>query len=73
MLIYTSKESLSTLASSYKNYYQNKNLTQNSEDIQADEFSILGREEGKYAVTITGNASSSDKDLNEVTVIWGEE
>ncbi|MCP1135654.1 copper amine oxidase N-terminal domain-containing protein [Paenibacillus polysaccharolyticus] len=73
VLIYTSKESLSTLSSSYKNYYQNKNLTQNSEDIQADEFSILGREEGKYAVTITGNASSSDKDLNEVTVIWGEE
>lgn len=73
VLIYTSKESLSTLASSYKNYYQNKNLTQNSEDIQADEFSILGREEGKYAVTITGNASSSNKDLNEVTVIWGEE
>ncbi|MGQ8870766.1 stalk domain-containing protein [Paenibacillus sp. TSA_86.1] len=73
VLIYTTKESLTTLGTSYKTYYQNKNWTQNSEDIQADEFSILGREEGKYAVTITGNMSSSNKDLNEVTVIWGEE
>lgn len=73
VLIYTTKENLTTIGTSYKTYYQNKNLTQKSEDIQADEFSILGREEGKYAVTITGNVSSDNKDLNEVTVIWGEE
>lgn len=73
VLIYTTKENLTTIGKSYKTYYQNKNLTQKSEDIQADEFSILGREEGKYAVTITGNVSSDNKDLNEVTVIWGEE
>ncbi|MBU5353489.1 stalk domain-containing protein [Paenibacillus silvae] len=72
-LTYTTKESLTTIGTDYKNYYQTKNLTQKSEDIQADEFSFIGREEGKYAVSITGNVSSENKDLNEITVIWGEE
>ncbi|MBR2567290.1 MAG: hypothetical protein IKE29_22120 [Paenibacillus sp.] len=72
-LTYTTKESLLTIGTSYKNYYLTKNLTQNSEDIQTDEFNIIGREEGKYAVTITGSMSADNEELNEITVIWGEE
>ncbi|WP_440116914.1 stalk domain-containing protein [Paenibacillus sp. QZ-Y1] len=73
VLTYTTKETLIKVGTSYKDYYQTKNLTQNSQDVQEDGFSIVGREENKYAVTITGTASTSNKDLNEVTVVWGEE
>ncbi|UOK64625.1 hypothetical protein MT997_09325 [Paenibacillus sp. OVF10] len=48
-------------------------MSQNTQDIQADGFSIVGREDGKYAVTITGSVSATNKDLNEITVVWGEE
>lgn len=73
VLTYTTKESLLTVGTSYKDYYQTKNLSQNTQDIQADGFSIVGREDGKYAVTITGSVSATNKDLNEITVVWGEE
>ncbi|WP_339259217.1 stalk domain-containing protein [Paenibacillus sp. FSL R5-0713] len=73
VLTYTTKETLLTVGTSYKDYYQTKNLTQNTQDIQEDGFSIVGREDGKYAVTITGSVSATNKDLNEVTVVWGEE
>ncbi|PQP83058.1 hypothetical protein C0Q44_17095 [Paenibacillus sp. PCH8] len=73
VLTYTTKETLLTVGTSYKDYYQTKNLSQNTQDIQADGFSIVGREDGKYAVTITGSVSTSNKDLNEITVVWGEE
>lgn len=70
---YTTKETLLTVGTSYKDYYQNKNLTQYSQDVQADGFSIVGREEGKFAVSISGSASTTDKDVNEVTVVWEDE
>ncbi|MET1171572.1 stalk domain-containing protein [Paenibacillus amylolyticus] len=73
VLTYTTKESLLTVGTSYKDYYQTKNLSQNTQDIQADSFNIVGREDGKYAVTITGSVSATNKDLNEITVVWGEE
>lgn len=73
VLTYTTKETLLTVGTSYKDYYQTKNLTQNTQDIQEDGFSIVGREDGKYAVTITGSVSATNKDLNEITVVWGEE
>ncbi|WP_419891304.1 stalk domain-containing protein [Paenibacillus xylanexedens] len=73
VLTYTTKETLLTVGTSYKDYYQTKNLSQNSQDIQEDGFSIVGREDGKYAVTITGSVSATNKDLNEITVVWGEE
>lgn len=73
VLTYTTKETLLTVGKSYKDYYQTKNLSQNTQDIQADGFSIVGREDGKYAVTITGSVSATNKDLNEITVVWGEE
>ncbi|WP_405171800.1 stalk domain-containing protein [Paenibacillus sp. FSL H8-0280] len=73
VLTYTTKETLLTVGESYKDYYQTKNLSQNTQDIQADSFSIVGREDGKYAVTITGSVSATNKDLNEITVVWGEE
>lgn len=73
VLTYTTKETLITVGTSYKDYYQTKNLTQNSQDVKEDGFNIVGREDGKYAVTITGTVSTSNKDLNEVTVVWGEE
>ncbi|WP_339303752.1 stalk domain-containing protein [Paenibacillus sp. FSL R5-0519] len=73
VLTYTTKETLLNVGTSYKDYYQTKNLTQNTQDIEADGFSIVGREDGKYAVTITGSVSATNKDLNEVTVVWGEE
>lgn len=73
VLTYTTKETLLTVGTSYKDYYQTKNLTQNTQDIQEDGFSIVGREDGKYAVTIMGSVSATNKDLNEVTVVWGEE
>ncbi|APO44205.1 hypothetical protein BS614_09455 [Paenibacillus xylanexedens] len=73
VLTYTTKETLLTVGTSYKDYYQTKNLSQNTQDIQADSFNIVGREDGKYAVTITGSVSATNKDLNEITVVWGEE
>ncbi|SDD05679.1 Copper amine oxidase N-terminal domain-containing protein [Paenibacillus sp. CF095] len=73
VLTYTTKETLLTVGTSYKDYYQTKNLSQNTQDIQADGFSIVGRKDGKYAVTITGSVSATNKDLNEITVVWGEE
>jgi len=73
VLTYTTKETLLTVGTSYKDYYQTKNLSQNTQDIQADGFSIVGREDGKYSVTITGSVSATNKDLNEITVVWGEE
>lgn len=73
VLTYTTKETLLTVGTSYKDYYQTKSLSQNSQDIQEDGFSIVGREDGKYAVTITGSVSATNKDLNEITVVWGEE
>ncbi|SEK86512.1 stalk domain-containing protein [Paenibacillus sp. OK003] len=73
VFIYTTKETLLAVGTSYKDYYQNKDLTQYAQDVQADGFSIVGREEGKFAVSITGSTSTTYKDVNEVTVVWGEE
>ncbi|MGC5776743.1 stalk domain-containing protein [Paenibacillus pabuli] len=73
LFAYTTKETLLTVGTSYKDYYQNQNLTKYNQDVQDDGFSIVGRKEGKFAVSITGSASTSDKDMNEVTVIWEDE
>ncbi|MCZ1263299.1 stalk domain-containing protein [Paenibacillus tundrae] len=70
---YTTKETLLTVGTSYKGYYQNKNLTQYSQDVQGEGFNVIARKEGKFAVSITGSTSTTDKDVNEITVVWEDE
>ncbi|MFE6075141.1 stalk domain-containing protein [Paenibacillus sp. NPDC057886] len=70
---YTTKETLLAVGTSYKDYYQNKDFTEYAQDVKVDGFGIAGREEGKFAVSITGSTSTSNKDVNEVTIVWGEE
>ncbi|MFS0858018.1 MULTISPECIES: stalk domain-containing protein [Paenibacillus] len=70
---YTTKETLLTVGTSYKGYYQNKNLTQYSQDVQGEGFNVIARKEGKFAVSITGSLSTTDKDVNEITVVWEDE
>jgi len=70
---YTTKETLLAVGASYKSYYQNKDLTQYSQDVQGEGFSIIAREEGKFAASITGSISTTDKDVNEITVVWEDE
>jgi hypothetical protein len=67
---YTTKETLLTVGTSYKEYYQNKNLTQYSQDVQGEGFNVIARKEGKFAVSIIGSISTTDKDVNEITVVW---
>lgn len=70
---YTTKETLLTVCTSYKGYYQNKNLTQYSQDVQGEGFNVIARKEGKFAVSITGSISTTDKDVNEITIVWEDE
>ncbi|PIH59418.1 hypothetical protein [Paenibacillus sp. LK1] len=70
---YTTKETLLAVGASYKSYYQNKDLTQYSKDVQGEGFSIIARKKEKFAVSITGSISTTDKDINEITVVWEDE
>lgn len=72
-LTYSTKDTLTVLGASYRDYYQNQNLTQNVQDLGADDFSIVGRADGKFAVSISGSPSNINEGDNEVTVVWGEE
>lgn len=72
-LLYSTQSNLLELGNTYKNYYLGKNVTQNSETIEANELSIVGSKDNDFVVSINSTPIANQTGAYEISVVWKEQ
>lgn len=72
-LLYSTKSNLLELGNTYKNYYLGKNVTQNSETIEANELSIVSSKDNDFVVSINSTPIVNQTGAYEISVVWKEQ
>ncbi|ANY68440.1 hypothetical protein BBD42_19655 [Paenibacillus sp. BIHB 4019] len=68
--VYETKNGLDSLGVSYKAYFQTKELTDTSEDVNSNSLTMVGKKGDDLAVTITGAPDRDKEGYYEITVVW---